>query len=120
MNPVITHVKTRAQYELLGYALDCTYGVEGPTFALYRSPKHPDLYFVRELEDFKNEFTIDVVSNTIEQLDQSILEKPMLNEIQEQLASAGFDGAIAIATQAEVEAGAACGQLALIVEADQQ
>ncbi len=31
--------------------------------------------------------------------------------------SAGFDGAIAIATEAEVQAGAACGQMCLVTEA---
>lgn len=34
-----------------------------------------------------------------------------------QLADAGYDYAVAIATQAEIDAGAACGQLSLIVEA---
>lgn len=41
-----------------------------------------------------------------------------MNKIQQQLSDAGFDNAIAIATKAEVEAGAACGQLATIVEAE--
>jgi hypothetical protein len=36
--------------------------------------------------------------------------------IQEQLQAAGYDWAIAVATQAEIEAGAACGQLSLVVE----
>lgn len=36
--------------------------------------------------------------------------------IKTQLAEAGFDYAVAIATKAEVEAGAACGQLAIINE----
>lgn len=34
-----------------------------------------------------------------------------------QLEDAGYDYAVAIATKAEIEAGAACGQLSLIVEA---
>lgn len=34
--------------------------------------------------------------------------------ITQELQDAGFDYAIAIATKAEVEAGAACGQLAII------
>jgi len=37
-------------------------------------------------------------------------------EIMEQLDEAGYDYAIAIATQAEIDAGAACGQLSIIVE----
>jgi hypothetical protein len=31
--------------------------------------------------------------------------------------AAGFEGAIAIATEAEVQAGAACGQMCLVTEA---
>lgn len=37
-----------------------------------------------------------------------------MEQIQQQLEEAGFDYAVAIATQAEVEAGAACGQLSII------
>lgn len=39
-----------------------------------------------------------------------------MEEIMEQLEEAGFEFAIAIATQAEIEAGAACGQLSIITE----
>lgn len=39
-----------------------------------------------------------------------------MEQIQQQLEEAGFDYAVAIATQAEVEAGAACGQLSIITE----
>ena len=38
-----------------------------------------------------------------------------MERIKEQLEQAGYDYAIAIATQAEIEAGAACGQLSIIV-----
>ena len=41
-----------------------------------------------------------------------------MNEIQEQLNKAGYDNAVAVATEAEVAAGAACGQLVAV--ADQQ
>ena len=34
----------------------------------------------------------------------------------DQLENAGYDHAIAVATQAEIEAGAACGQLSIITE----
>lgn len=37
-----------------------------------------------------------------------------MKEIKEQLEEAGYDYAIAIATEAEIEAGAACGQLSII------
>lgn len=36
------------------------------------------------------------------------------NEIMKQLEQAGYSAAIAIATNAEIEAGAACGQLAIV------
>lgn len=39
-----------------------------------------------------------------------------MEKILEQLKEAGYDYGVAIATKAEVEAGAACGQLSLIVE----
>ena len=48
-------------------------------------------------------------------MDQSFTNETT-NEIMEELKEAGFDSAIAIATQAEIEAGAACGQLAIITE----
>ncbi len=41
-----------------------------------------------------------------------------MKEIQEQLKAAGYESAIAVATQAEVDAGAACGQLSIITEAE--
>ena len=40
-----------------------------------------------------------------------------VNSIISQIQAAGFDGAIAIATEAEVQAGAACGQMCLVTEA---
>ena len=36
------------------------------------------------------------------------------DEIMNELENAGYSAAIAIATEAEIEAGAACGQLAII------
>ncbi len=42
----------------------------------------------------------------------------MMEKIKEQLEEAGYDHAIAVATQAEIEAGAACGQLSIIIEDD--
>lgn len=40
----------------------------------------------------------------------------MLEKIKSQLENAGYDYAIAIATKAEIEAGAACGQLSIITK----
>lgn len=39
-----------------------------------------------------------------------------MEDIKVQLEEAGYDYAIAVATQAEIEAGAACGQLSIIIE----
>lgn len=39
-----------------------------------------------------------------------------MEEIRKQLESAGYDYAVAIATKAEIEAGAACGQLSLLID----
>jgi adenine C2-methylase RlmN of 23S rRNA A2503 and tRNA A37 len=39
-----------------------------------------------------------------------------MENIKKELEQAGYDYAVAIATQAEINAGAACGQLSLIVE----
>jgi len=40
----------------------------------------------------------------------------MTEQIKKQLEENGYDYAVAIATKAEIEAGAACGQLSIIVE----
>lgn len=39
-----------------------------------------------------------------------------MENIQEQLEEAGFDFAVAVATEAEITQGAACGQLSIITE----
>lgn len=39
-----------------------------------------------------------------------------MDKIKKELEEKGFDFAVAIATKAEIEAGAACGQMALIDE----
>lgn len=39
-----------------------------------------------------------------------------MDKIKEALEKSGYEYAIAVATQAEIEAGAACGQLAIICE----
>lgn len=39
-----------------------------------------------------------------------------MKNVKEQLKNAGYDFAVAVATEAEVKAGAACGQLAICVE----
>ncbi len=40
----------------------------------------------------------------------------MTEEIKKQLEDEGYDFAVAVATEAEIEAKAACGQLSIIVE----
>jgi len=50
---------------------------------------------------------------------QKTIEVEIMNEeIKEQLENEGYDYAIAVATQAEIENGAACGQLSIITEED--
>lgn len=44
----------------------------------------------------------------------------MENVIKKELEEAGYDYAVAIATKAEVEAGAACGQLAIVTEEEEK
>lgn len=39
-----------------------------------------------------------------------------MENIKQELENAGYDFAVAVATQSEVEAGAACGQLSIITE----
>lgn len=41
-----------------------------------------------------------------------------MEQIIKELKEAGYDYGVAIATEAEIKAGAACGQLSLIVEND--
>lgn len=40
----------------------------------------------------------------------------MTDKIKKELEAAGYDYAVAVATQSEIENGAACGQLSIIVE----
>jgi adenine C2-methylase RlmN of 23S rRNA A2503 and tRNA A37 len=42
------------------------------------------------------------------------MNKVFTEKVKKQLEEAGYDYAIAVATQAELEAGAACGQLSII------
>lgn len=44
------------------------------------------------------------------------MNKTNTQNVCDQLAKAGFDHAIAVATQAEIKAGAACGQLSIITQ----
>lgn len=41
-----------------------------------------------------------------------------MEKIKKELEQAGYSYAVAIATQAEIEAGAACGQLSIIIDAE--
>ena len=41
-----------------------------------------------------------------------------METIRKELENAGYDYAVAIATQAEINAGAACGQLSLVLETE--
>lgn len=48
------------------------------------------------------------------------MKKEYTDMVKEQLDNAGFDYAIAVATVAEVDAGAACGQLSIIIEQEDE
>ena len=65
-----------------------------------------DYIEIYEDEAFKKNIILYLVSK----------EEQKMEKIKEQLEQAGYDYAIAIATQAEIEAGAACGQLSIICE----
>lgn len=52
------------------------------------------------------------------QFKEKIMEK--VTQIVDSINAAGFDGAVAIATEAEVQAGAACGQMCLVTESLEQ
>lgn len=43
-----------------------------------------------------------------------------MERIKAELKEAGYDFAVAVATEAEVENGAACGQLSIIAEAEEK
>lgn len=49
-------------------------------------------------------------------LEESIMNKEFTDKVKKQLEEYGFEYAIAVATCAEVEAGAACGQLSIIID----
>lgn len=80
---------------------------------------NPKMYIAREYRDF---------GKILSKIGFSVFQREMNNEketiilqrgkhmdkIKNELEQAGFDFAVAIATQAEIEAGAACGQLAII------
>lgn len=42
-----------------------------------------------------------------------------MESIKKELEDAGYDHAVAVATQSEIENGAACGQLSIITEKDE-
>lgn len=46
------------------------------------------------------------------------MEETFTEKVVRELSEAGYQNAVAIATEAEVAAGAACGQMALISEQD--
>lgn len=48
------------------------------------------------------------------------MDNTTTQDICNQLEEAGYDHAIAVATQAEIEAGAACGQLSIITEEEEK
>ena len=47
------------------------------------------------------------------------MNKEFTDKIKKQLDDSGYDYAVAIATQAELDAGAACGQLSIIIDEEE-
>ena len=80
---------------------------------------NPNMYIAREYRDFGKILTNLGFCEFQRELDnekETIILKSgkHMDKIKNELEQAGFDFAVAIATQAEIEAGAACGQLAII------
>jgi len=48
--------------------------------------------------------------------EENIMNKKFTDKIKKQLEEYGFEYAVAVATCAEIDAGAACGQLSIIIE----
>jgi hypothetical protein len=83
--------------------------------------QNPNMYIAREYRDFGKilqQMGFCVFQRMVENEKETIILKRgnIMENIKNQLEQAGFDFAVAIATQAEIEAGAACGQLAIINE----
>jgi hypothetical protein len=79
------------------------------------------MYIAREYRDFGKilqQMGFCVFQRMVENEKETIIltRGNIMENIKNQLEVAGFDFAVAIATQAEIEAGAACGQLAIINE----
>jgi len=82
---------------------------------------NPNMYIAREYRDFGKilqKMGFCVFQRMLENEKETIILKrsSIMENIKNQLEDAGFEFAVAIATQAEIEAGAACGQLAIINE----
>ena len=72
-----------------------------------------------KFEKIKIKITIYFLSKKIYNKYIINLEVLKMEKIIRELEEKGYDYAVAIATQAEIEAGAACGQLSIIVENDE-
>lgn len=72
-----------------------------------------NLDFLEKFYFLDNERNINIILN------KELIMAEDMNEIAEQLEENGYDFGVAIATNAEVEAGAACGQLSIITENDE-
>ena len=73
---------------------------------------------MKNLKKIKIKITIYFLSKKIYNKYIINLEVLKMEKIIKELEEKGYDYAIAIVTQTEIEAGAACGQLSIIVEND--
>ena len=62
----------------------------------------------------------DGLCGRCKKLEGGNMDQDNTKTVCQQLEDAGYDHAVAVATQAEIEAGAACGQLSIITEEEEK
>ena len=82
------------------------------TYEEYLKTPKSELVHIIESHDL----TISDAQTLLKFNKEKIKMNDMMNTIKAQLEEKGYDHAVAIATEAEIKAGAACGQLSLLTE----
>jgi len=70
-------------------------------------------------KDLKEKFYIRINIFVINLKKYDMENKDVNNKIKTELENSGYDFAIAVATKSEIENGAACGQLSIIAETEE-
>ena len=127
LNTCIKKILTKCKNDAIVDVIDCSEEYFYQNFFLdnlwYRYVnKRPDIYISPKYRDFINIFT----NNGFLLLEQKIHEEKLIlkfkyinimeESIKKQLEENGYDFAVAVATQSEIENGAACGQLSIITD----